>query len=594
MVTQKKIIFFSPYANIWVHAFPESLIVKTLLKENYSVTVVGCRGALSKRCTTFEALGIRGAIPPSLSQKICSLCVKKQHRLDKHLGVERFWLDDFIEKQDFKNTDRLIESTQDSLLKDINKLGLPIGRFATYEVLLTFKKLDLSFKENELIEYKAHLRGCILALQGMSRLLMQKKEVSHFFTYNSLYGVNRTVSSLAQSKGIKTYCLHAGNHSVNRYKTLSIAPKTQLSHLHYLTSIWLHFSSVSCSAKNIEIVTAHLLEKFRGRDLWAYSKPVKTLVSIREKFGINKDARIFLAVMSSYDERFSAESTGLRFDNNETLFRSQKDWINWLIEYVSKNTDFFLIIRVHPREFPNKRESVLSYHAQMLMSEFNKLPDNVKVNWPTDDISLYEIATQVDVVLNAWSTVGNELSMLGIPVVFYSSNPKFINYPPPDPKLVGGDSIQSYEIAINHALSEGWSFSRIRRTYRWLALELVYSVLDISDVFDPTKTTKMNPLFSKILNKVQSIINPYWKIDKDCQNFPKHLAQHDIVVKMIEEEKQSIAEIQFISSSSLEEEEKNIILSLRKIIDSLNVNKDGSSPVMKSLLDFIDSKSDIS
>src|SRR5690606_6941171 len=94
--------------------------------------------------------------------------------------------------------------------------------------------------------------------------------------------------------------------------------------------------------------------------------------------------------------------------------------------------DLFLIIRVHPREFPNKRDSLKSDHALELEQTLSELPENVRVNWPSDNISLYDLAQIMDVCLNSWSTAGKEMGTLGIPVVLYSADlvfyPADLNY----------------------------------------------------------------------------------------------------------------------------------------------------------------------
>ena len=86
------------------------------------------------------------------------------------------------------------------------------------------------------------------------------------------------------------------------------------------------------------------------------------------------------------------------------------DWIRALVRYVARREDLCLIIRVHPREFPNKREMVLSEHAKMLQVALSELPDNVKVNWPTDKVSLYDLANITDAFANAWSSAGKEMA----------------------------------------------------------------------------------------------------------------------------------------------------------------------------------------
>jgi hypothetical protein len=112
------------------------------------------------------------------------------------------------------------------------------------------------------------------------------------------------------------------------------------------------------------------------------------------------------------------------------------------------------------------------------------LPTNVRVNWPTDELSIYDVAEHASVVLNAWSTAGKEMALLGIPVVTYC--PEMLLYPG-DLHHVG-TTRERYFAAIDDALREGWSFERSRLAFRWWVIELVRSVADISDGYSFDET----------------------------------------------------------------------------------------------------------
>lgn len=580
----KKAIFFSPHVNIWVHAFPEALVAETLADQGYSVTIVGCRGLLSQRCTTFDALGVRGVISPQLRKKTCNQCISKQRKLDKHICFHRLWLDDFLTEQDIKEVDNEIGDKDTPILRQSEYLGIPVGHLASYETLLTYKKLDHSFVQDELVEYKSNLRGCMLALRGFKKILVEEQNVSFLFTYNSLYSVNRSVTLFAETRGIKTYSLHGGNHAVNRYNTLIIARKNQVIHTHHLISLWTQFACIPCSHQAATSVTDHILEIFRGRNPWAYSTPLGQPIDIRERFKIKPNQKILLATMSSYDEQFAAESIGLSFDKGKILFDSQASWIEWLIKYMTSRHDLFLVIRVHPREFPNKREKRLSEHAQKLSSQFKNLPENVVVNWPTDNFSLYNLLTEVDVILNAWSSVGKEASMLGLPVVLYSSNSQFVNYP--TSLNFVGDSLEAYKKAIESALAQGWSFERIRYTYRWLALEQVYSVLDISDSFSPY-VNKHD--FSKFfLKKVQRVLNIDTHLYEDCKRRSRPLRQGYMAAQMLQYDKFSIADVNSIPETSLEQETQSLIIEIKRILNLIDLKNRSVSPLLQAIHRFLE------
>ncbi|MBA3502148.1 MAG: hypothetical protein H0T65_17420, partial [Deltaproteobacteria bacterium] len=131
-----------------------------------------------------------------------------------------------------------------------------------------------------------------------------------------------------------------------------------------------------------------------------------------------------------------------------------------------------------------KREGRKSEHASALERELAVLPDNVRVNWPTDELSIYDLAEDTDVFLNAWSSAGREMALLGIPVVTFC--PHVLQYPA-ELNYVG-TTREAYANAIDEALRDGWSFARVRKAYRWCVLELVRGLVEISDAFDFEET----------------------------------------------------------------------------------------------------------
>jgi hypothetical protein len=146
---------------------------------------------------------------------------------------------------------------------------------------------------------------------------------------------------------------------------------------------------------------------------------------------------------------------------------------------MSGRDDLFLLIRVHPREFPTKRElqateqkrsgrqGITSSHARRLQKYLVDLPSNCAVNWPTDNVSLYDLAKEADVILNAWSSAGMEMGLLGLPVVEWASE-QLLYAGQAD--LCAADA-DDYGAKIEFALDRGWSPDAMRAMYRWCALQ---------------------------------------------------------------------------------------------------------------------------
>ena len=121
--------------------------------------------------------------------------------------------------------------------------------------------------------------------------------------------------------------------------------------------------------------------------------------------------------------------------------------------YYKVRPDLFLIIRVHPREFPNHREGQKSKNAELYEKLLTNLPSNIVVNWPSDNISVYDLAEHVDLVLNGFSSSGLEMALLGIPVLSYAN--EWNTYPIDlDTKIDTRDDLFA---SIDGLIEAGWS-----------------------------------------------------------------------------------------------------------------------------------------
>jgi hypothetical protein len=261
-----------------------------------------------------------------------------------------------------------------------------------------------------------------------------------------------------------------------------------------------------CVREAITHVTDNFIDILKSKSFLSYSQSKSESFEIRKKFNIPEDKRVIVAIMSSYDEHLAADTVGAYQHHIKPLFNTQIEWIRTLINFFSKRQDLFLIIRLHPREFPTKREknsAVTSQHAKDVELEFKNLPNNIAINWPNDKVSFYDLLEETELFLNAFSTSARELTMLGLPVLTYNNEdvlePVSINYK--------GDNNEEYLNQIDILLEQRFDVERIRKAYRWRALEQVYSHVSIAESFMEKDdflnfVEKLIKKFSRTINKV--------------------------------------------------------------------------------------------
>ena len=508
---QVKVLFFSPSANIWEHSFPEALVGEMLAADGMDVTMARCRGSLRPLCPAGQAAGFTVDTPSETVERLCEQCHAKSQLLDQKLGLKQVEIDDFITEGDHQSIDDLINKAN-GLRSEMKKAedfdglaieGYPVGRTALYELILRHKKNDFEFSDPVWNEFLAFLRlaACSTLL---SKRLIQTEKPDRVSVYNSLYVAHRAFCQVAKSLDIKQYFMHAGTNLSRQHGTLMIGKDFTWKYLRDLVESFDDYKKIPISASSVNDVVAHFECLFSSSNMFVYSAARSTeFLNVRAHFGVSPQQTFIVASTSSYDERFAVEAVGAANPSRALAFPRILDWVSHLIELAKNRSDWFVLVRVHPREFPNRRDSIRSEHALRMKELLTDLPPNVRVNWPDDNISLYDIAQEADVFLNAWSSVGKEMALLGLPVVIYS--PDILLYPD-DINLVGTDK-DGYLAAINTAIQNGWSLETSRKSFRWFALEFSRSIIDLRSSFAPARRYRRSVPERALLKLLRQVVN---------------------------------------------------------------------------------------
>ncbi len=563
-----KILFFSPHADTWVHAFPEALIADALKQGGHEITYVSCGRILDRFCIPMAGHRLSHASAESMREEVCKECAFNENLLKAAFDFAGPTLRQSLTAQDMVEIEGIIASADRSAISALEVEGLAVGKIAVYQVVLRHKRFDLKFDDEQWAEYLVELRNTLFALKATKNLIARDRP-DRLIVYNGLYSINRVASLLAEANGIPAYFLHAGANLSNRLQTMMLGRGTFLDWISDVMRQWPRFATVPCAPRQLSLVSDHFLELVKGRNIFVYSQGRRDgrPFDMREHFGIKPEHKIIVATMSSYDEEMAVVAIGAQAPRQPSFFAEQVDWILAVVEFVRSRPDLFLVIRVHPREFPNRRDGRKSQHAAMLESVLETLPANAIVNWPSENISLYDLADQTDVFLNAWSSAGKEMAMLGIPVVLHSRDlpqyPADINYL--------GETREGYFAAIDRALQEGWSLEIARRAYRWLALEFIKATVFLGDSYPKLENPERSYL-ERATNRLRRAWDADYEKKRDLARRRHRLGAADRITGTIEQAASTTLDMigsEELGRVSLEEESVALRRELNRIAHAL-------------------------
>lgn len=461
--TIPKVVIFSSHSHVLPFVIAEHLVADAIYK--YGGTPIFLR---PNQCTCSSINRYRKT-KDKYSE--CLQCSVNQAFLKENNPEYQYQvLDDFISIIDFSPlNDSIFNATPQGLL-DYTYERINVGRLALHDIILKYKISNLDFTNNSLAfeEYKNLIFQCVNSIEKFKSYLSQNEDISALVVYNSHYTLNRSICALAELCGIKTYSLHNGPSLAHVWDTLIITQKNNFEYVEKSRINWLNgYSRYVLDSEQVSRTADHLLELLKGQAAHAYSAPVGTN-GVDDLFKKTDKAfsKCILIATSSMDEVLSLQESGIyNFDKN-SLFKTQIDWLTFLINKARDHSDICFIVRVHPREFPNKRDGVKSQNAEKLEKLFQSLPENVIINWPADNISLYELIPKVDLVITFWSSAGLEAGAFGCPIIV-PQNP-ICAYNAIADKV--SQSTEQYWDDIVEGVDVPWDIERVTKTFRWMWL----------------------------------------------------------------------------------------------------------------------------
>lgn len=387
-----KISILSPFSAVEAYTKPLIVVAGALTRAGHQVSWLFCDRAMKSGCVAMRALNLSEKSSEIEKEKICSICIKNSKTIEAVTKLPSFWF-----------------SENDKSVKSINTI---VRESSSHDIILNKKIFSNKSLKKEINQNKTRLSEFqkIYFAAKKTKCLTQSNII---LTYNFNYSFNQLIAKIYKKKA-SIVSIHHSLHAAEKnfyifYKGFSFD---------FFTNLAKAFSpkNIKLSVFDLLKIKQHEKALFKSLVPWAYSKPFAPATTLHEKLGYKKK---ILILMSSPDENFSAEySKIVSFNFEENLFSDQIKWLKYLFMLSKKMTKYLFYVRPHPRFFPNAREKQNSELGRKMMRLRIQLASKNFV-WSKIEKqeSVWSHLKTTDLVLNAWSSVGDEFSKKGIPVI---------------------------------------------------------------------------------------------------------------------------------------------------------------------------------
>lgn len=444
-----KILIYSPNSVLIEHSFAESVLAKELINSGHQVHRMFCDGVFNSFCSSMEAFSLSPESSVKRRNEICTKCKLISKSYKNIPGVHNYDTKDFFLENDRIKIDKYIDNLEFETFQfeDDNFITKDLKKKALYETILKYKIDKVSLNNESFKYYKLKLKSSLYSFFiGNNFKSFIKTDI--LIIYSPQYEINNFFYEGYKSKSLKTYFIEGSENLHFHYVGLRIWDWDVNKLVSPLKQKWDLIKNKTIPLNQDFLVKKHIEQLYKSKSFRVFSSRKKGHIEFRTNFNVTRYKKTYLLCLSSSDEAFAAYTIDAfpekKFKSN--VFKNQLEWLDFTLGFFSKNPDFGLIVRVHPRETFEINGVSKSQHFIKIDDKLksNHLPDNIYINYPSDNISVYDLFDITDVTLVSWSLTAIESLLQSKPVIVYDNN--LTNYP--DEIICAGNNINEYELNL--------------------------------------------------------------------------------------------------------------------------------------------------
>lgn len=487
-------VFFAPDAVVETHFVTHALIARTLKEQGHQILLVHCE-ADYPHCLAMDMRGL--GIDKTKAQKaeICRTCNFVWMRTAAAYGLPSISISELLDDDTRRQIhDQVAAMPADAGMFEVE--GFRFGALCGSDLALSRKALNqmqVTGENRRLLE--AYVEGSILAYRA-AQTLIQRFFVARLLYFNE-YSMVLGAGIAAMKAGIPvTRLCHAVFRSIDHSKIALAAEPLAIYTYHRLLDEWPEWRDLALPPPLVESIADHALMRLAGEGHTVYSpRHGSNTEALYEQLNLSPNRRLLVAYSSSMDEYYSnvnmMDALGNQLFSRDQPFADQTAWLRDLIAHVEASDDLQLVLRLHPREGRNAHEQLESDNLRNLRREFSGTYRHIRIIWPEEKISSYDLAEIADVALPAWSNISLELARMGIPTL--AAFQRYVPFPVGD-VIHWASTAEDYFRKIRELALAPVPLDQVRFAYRWTNIYNLSMVLDFDDVI-PSPTYPGLPPF---------------------------------------------------------------------------------------------------
>jgi ubiquinone/menaquinone biosynthesis C-methylase UbiE len=480
-------LFFTPEAGVEPHFAAQCVLARTMREQGHRAVMVRCTGIFT-RCPVMDMYQLPYDADGATRRQICVNCMSSADNMLSAYGIESIDLEQALTHEMIETAGRIVDGWHGDLMRLVYN-NVRFGEFCAHDVVLALKKYHFEIIDDETrLAWIAYIRNSILAHLLTERICAELPvdAIIHFNDYSLQLGA-RTAGT---RRGIRTYSVSLAPHKSVDFRNFIITRDIWRQEFFRLVLSWNDWRDLAIDEATIREIAEDSIVRMAAHFSHTYS-PAKGhgQNDILSVLGLSRQRKTIVAYTSSYDELIAGQnlvkSLGYPQPDITLTFPDQISWLKALSEYVEQSDDLQLIVRIHPREGANKRDTVVSQHLHRLTEEFGRPFAHCRFIWPDDKTSSYDLGEIAHLVTIGWSTIGLEMSRLGAPVLAINRGTTY----PGDDFIEFAPTPAGYFRLFDKLLRYPVSIETVVRSYRYYNSFHLGCAHNLSDIISSSAVT---------------------------------------------------------------------------------------------------------
>lgn len=346
-------------------------------------------------------------------EKYCSTCNFGRRAFTDSLGINVLEYAKYINIEAISRVDQILQKVKSDIeqngvekYKKFDYKGVNVGYSAWASLIRYYQTISYPKDQNASSRYISYLRRCMLLVEIGAEFL-QRERPTIMITLHGIYATWEPLYRYMSQNGVVVYMYEFCMADIHGVRFVKNARNNE-----YLNqSMWRELQLAEVPEREAREYEEFLSQRFAFKR--GYVTVLTNGVVLNQS---NKDQ--YLEFVKKPCKHRCVMFTNIPWDaaliNADTIFEDIFEWFDGTLQFFINNSEYHLIIKVHPAEWLEKTSYTFSDY---LADKYPELPKNIFVVTNTSKLRPYEIFEDVDLGIVFNGTIGLEMAIKGKAVI---------------------------------------------------------------------------------------------------------------------------------------------------------------------------------